>query len=171
MKRRYLREIYTERVNKIREVMPHACIGVDVIVGFPGETDEYFLETYHFLNDLDISYLHVFTYSERANTTAVKLGEPVPQAVRRERSKALHVLSDRKKRQFYDSQLGTTGQVLFEHEESQGKMYGFTPNYIKIEMPYDPKYINQLVEVKLENLSHENTVTASYLDEPSTITS
>ncbi|MEI8193751.1 MAG: tRNA (N(6)-L-threonylcarbamoyladenosine(37)-C(2))-methylthiotransferase MtaB [Flavobacteriia bacterium] len=171
MRRKYLRELYEERVNYIKQLAPNACIGVDLIVGFPGETDEDFNDTVAFLQHLDISYLHVFTYSERANTTAVKLGEPVPQAVRRERSKALHVLSDRKKRQFYDSQLGTTGQVLFEHEESQGKMYGFTPNYIKIEMPYDPKYINQLVEVKLENLSHENTVTASYLDELSTITS
>src|SRR5690606_29164287 len=128
MKRRYLRELYVDRVLKIREVMPHACIGVDVIVGFPGETDEHFLETYHFLNDLDISYLHVFTYSERDNTEAANMEGIVPLDVRNKRSKMLRGLSVKKRRAFYESQLGTKRTVLFESENKEGYIYGFTEN-------------------------------------------
>ena len=170
MRRKYDRSLYEERVKYIKDLVPNACIGVDVIVGFPGETAEDFDETVDFLQKLEISYLHVFTYSERANTTAIKLGEPVPLSIRRDRSKVLHLVSDRKKRAFYQAQLGNHVEVLFEQEESQGKMYGFSPNYIKVEMPYDPRCINQMVNVKLENLSPENTVTATYMDEPSTLT-
>lgn len=126
MKRRYLRELYVDRVQKIRELMPHACIGVDVIVGFPGETDELFLETYHFLNELDISYLHVFTYSERDNTEAVDMDGVVPMSVRSKRSKMLRGLSVKKRRAFYESQIGSSRTVLFESENKEGYIHGFT---------------------------------------------
>lgn len=124
MKRRYLRELYVDRVQKIRELMPHACIGVDVIVGFPGETDELFLETYHFLNELDISYLHVFTYSERDNTEAVDMDGVVPMSVRSKRSKMLRGLSVKKRRAFYESQIGSSRTVLFESENKEGYIHG-----------------------------------------------
>ncbi|PKP15946.1 MAG: tRNA (N(6)-L-threonylcarbamoyladenosine(37)-C(2))-methylthiotransferase MtaB, partial [Bacteroidetes bacterium HGW-Bacteroidetes-23] len=136
MKRRYLRELYVDRVNKIREVMPDACIGVDVIVGFPGETDEHFLETYHFLNDLNISYLHVFTYSERDNTEAAEMENVIQANVRSKRSKMLRGLSVKKRRAFYESQLGTTRIVLFEAENKEGYIHGFTENYVKVKTPW-----------------------------------
>jgi threonylcarbamoyladenosine tRNA methylthiotransferase MtaB len=142
MRRKYLRELYAERVSYIKNLRPDTCIGVDVIVGFPGETDDEFIETMDFLKDIDISYLHVFTYSERANTTAVKLGDPVPMNVRRERSKQLHILSDKKKRAFYEQNIGTTRTALFEQEEDNGIMYGFTENYVKVKMPYDSNLVN-----------------------------
>ena len=132
MKRRYLRELYQDRVTAIREVMPHACIGVDVIVGFPGETDAHFLETYQFLSDLDISYLHVFTYSERDNTEAAAMSDVVDTAVRAKRSKMLRGLSVKKRRAFYESQLGTKRTVLWETENRSGYMHGFTENYVKV---------------------------------------
>jgi threonylcarbamoyladenosine tRNA methylthiotransferase MtaB len=161
MRRKYLRELYAERVAHIKSLRPDACIGVDVIVGFPGETDEEFLDTVNFLKDLDISYLHVFTYSERANTTAVKLGDPVPMNVRRERSKQLHILSDKKKRAFYESNAGTKRTVLFEHEEDNGVMYGFTENYVKVKMPYDEKLVNTFQEVTLTEIDRDGIMKCS----------
>lgn len=158
MRRKYLRELYAERVAQIKSLRPDCCIGVDVIVGFPGETDEQFLDTMNFLKDLDISYLHVFTYSERANTTAIKLGESVPQEKRKERSKQLHILSDKKKRAFYEAQIGTTRSVLWEAEEDQGYMYGFTENYVKVKRPYDATYVNQFQTVKLAEIDRDGLV-------------
>lgn len=149
MRRKYERELYAERVSKIKSIRPDACIGVDVIVGFPGETDEDFMETVNFLKDLDVSYLHVFTYSERANTGAPKLGEKVPMEVRRERSKQLHLLSDRKKRQFYLENEGTERQVLFEQEEEEGTMFGFTENYVKVKFPFDSNLTNTFQSIRL----------------------
>ena len=158
MRRRYMRELYTERVEKIREVMPHACIGVDVIVGFPGETDEHFLETYHFLNEMDISYLHVFTYSERDNTPAAEMENVVPMKVRNKRSKMLRGLSAKKRRAFYESQLGTTRTVLFEGENKEGYIHGFTENYVKIKTPWNPELVNTLQEITLTEIDSDGLV-------------
>jgi len=158
MKRRYLRELYVSRVAKIREVMPDACIGVDVIVGFPGETDELFLETYYFLNDLDISYLHVFTYSERDNTEAVLMDGVVPDAVRAKRSKMLRGLSAKKRNAFYESQLGKEKTVLFESDNKQGYIHGFTENYVKVKTPWDPALVNTLHKVKLTKIDVDGMV-------------
>ena len=158
MKRRYLRELYVSRVAKIREVMPDACIGVDVIVGFPGETDEHFLETYHFLNELDISYLHVFTYSERDNTEAVLMDGVVPDAVRAKRSKMLRGLSAKKRNAFYESQLGKEKTVLFESDNKQGYIHGFTENYVKVKAPWDPVLVNTLHKVKLTKIDVDGMV-------------
>ena len=158
MKRRYLRELYVSRVAKIREVMPDACIGVDVIVGFPGETDEHFLETYHFLNELDISYLHVFTYSERDNTEAVLMDGVVPDAVRAKRSKMLRGLSAKKRNAFYESQLGKEKTVLFESDNKQGYIHGFTENYVKVKAPWDPALVNTLHKVKLIKIDVDGMV-------------
>ncbi|SHI45685.1 tRNA (N(6)-L-threonylcarbamoyladenosine(37)-C(2))-methylthiotransferase MtaB [Flavobacterium haoranii] len=165
MKRRYLRELYVDRVTKIREVMPHACIGVDVIVGFPGETDEHFLETYHFLNDLDISYLHVFTYSERDNTEAVDMDGVVPKNVRAKRSKMLRGLSVKKRRAFYESQIGTTRTVLFEGENKEGYIHGFTENYVKVITPWNPELVNTLHEVNLTKIDEEGRVRIEFVNE------
>lgn len=168
MRRKYECSFYAERVAKIKSIRPDACIGVDVIVGFPGETDEDFMESVNFLKNLNISYLHVFTYSERANTGAPKLGEKVPMDVRRERSKQLHLLSDRKKRQFYSENIGTERTVLFEHEEDEGIMYGFTENYVKVKFPYQRELTNtfqkiQLTEIDIDGIMkcelRENLVT------------
>jgi len=158
MRRKYDRNLFQNRVEHIKSVNPDCCIGVDVIVGFPGESDEDFRETMDFLQSLDVSYLHVFTYSERANTTAVKLGDPVPMHVRKDRSKQLHWLSDRKKQQFYHSQLGKHLTVLFEQEEDEGKMYGFTENYLKVERPFDASLVNQLVPVCVDQMTLDQTV-------------
>jgi threonylcarbamoyladenosine tRNA methylthiotransferase MtaB len=158
MKRRYLREVYTERVNKIREVLPDACIGVDVIVGFPGETDEHFLETYHFLNDLDISYLHVFTYSERDNTEAAEMDGIVPNNVRAKRSKMLRGLSVKKRRAFYESQIGTNRTVLFEAENKEGYIHGFTENYVRVKTPWNPVLANTLQEINLAKIDEDGSV-------------
>ena len=158
MKRRYLRELYVSRVAKIREVMPDACIGVDVIVGFPGETDELFLETYYFLNDLDISYLHVFTYSERDNTEAVLMDGVVPDEVRDKRSKMLRGLSAKKRNAFYESQLGKEKTVLFESDNKQGYIHGFTENYVKVKAPWDPALVNTLQKVKLTKIDVDGMV-------------
>ena len=138
MKRRYLRELYTARVQHIKSKIPHCCIGVDVIVGFPGEEEEDFLETYRFLNELDISYLHVFTYSERENTPAALMAGSVSKATRARRSKMLHILSEKKRRQFYQQNLGSDRTVLFEHDVEDGMMHGFTENYIRVSAKYDP---------------------------------
>ena len=158
MRRRYMRELYTERVEKIREVMPHACIGVDVIVGFPGETDEHFLETYHFLNEMDISYLHVFTYSERDNTPSAEMENLVTMKVRNKRSKMLRGLSAKKRRAFYESQLGTTRTVLFEGENKEGYIHGFTENYVKIKTPWNPELVNTLQEITLTEIDSDGLV-------------
>jgi threonylcarbamoyladenosine tRNA methylthiotransferase MtaB len=158
MKRRYLREVYTDRVANIRKVMPQACIGVDVIVGFPGETDEHFLETYHFLNDLEISYLHVFTYSERDNTEAAEMDGVVPANVRSKRSKMLRGLSVKKRRAFYESQIGSSRTVLFESENKEGYIHGFTENYVKIKTPWDPALVNTLQEVQLTKIDEDGSV-------------
>jgi threonylcarbamoyladenosine tRNA methylthiotransferase MtaB len=159
MRRKYNRALYAERVAKIKSIRADACIGVDVIVGFPGETDEEFLDSMNFLKDLEISYLHVFTYSERANTTAVKLGDPVPMSVRKERSRQLHILSEKKKRAFYESQLGTIRSVLFEQEEDEGMMYGFTENYVKVKTPFHANLVNTFSKVKLESIDRDGIVT------------
>jgi threonylcarbamoyladenosine tRNA methylthiotransferase MtaB len=158
MGRRYLRELYEDRVSKIKGLMPHACIGVDVIVGFPGETDELFLETYNFLNELDISYLHVFTYSERANTRAVEMDGIVPMKKRNERSKMLRILSEKKRRKFYEENLGKTFSVLFEEDIEDGKIHGFTENYIRVAAKYDPMLINEVKMVTLDRINESGNV-------------
>ena len=164
MKRRYLRDVYTDRVSKIREVMPHACIGVDVIVGFPGETDEHFLETYHFLNELDISYLHVFTYSERDNTEAAIMDGVVPANVRSKRSKMLRGLSVKKRRAFYESQIGTNRTVLFESENKEGYIHGFTENYIKVKTPWNPDLVNTLHDIHLTKIDEDGSVRIEFIN-------
>lgn len=153
MKRRYRRELYIERVAKIKSLMPDCCIGVDVIVGHPGETHELFLETYNFLNDLDISYLHVFTYSERDNTIALNIKPVVPKHERAERSKMLHILSEKKKRFFYENQISKSGVVLFEDEIQNGQMLGFTENYVRVAVKYDPLLINETKEVVYDHIN------------------
>ncbi|MBW2961491.1 tRNA (N(6)-L-threonylcarbamoyladenosine(37)-C(2))-methylthiotransferase MtaB [Mesonia aestuariivivens] len=158
MRRRYRRELYVDRVTEIKKTMPNACIGVDVIVGFPGETDELFLETYNFLNDLDISYLHVFTYSERDDTIAASMEEVVPLKVRKKRSKMLRGLSAKKRRAFYESQLGKTFTVLFEGENKEGYIHGFTENYVKVKMPWNPEFVNTLHQVKLKEIDEDGLV-------------
>ncbi|MFD2567953.1 tRNA (N(6)-L-threonylcarbamoyladenosine(37)-C(2))-methylthiotransferase MtaB [Pseudotenacibaculum haliotis] len=165
MKRRYLRKVYTNRVTKIKEVMPNACIGVDVIVGFPGETDEHFLETYNYLNDMDISYLHVFTYSERPNTEAVLMECVVPKNVRAKRSKMLRGLSAKKRRAFYESQIGNTLTVLFESENKEGYIHGFTENYVKVKTPWNPELVNTLHKVTLTNIDEDGLVRFDFVKE------
>jgi len=158
MGRRYLRELYEDRVSKIKTLLPQACIGVDVIVGFPGETDELFKETYNFLNELNISYLHVFTYSERANTRAADMDGVVPLKVRNERSKMLRILSEKKRRKFYEENLGQTFTVLFEEDIEEGMMHGFTENYIRVAAKYDPMLINELKLVTLDEVMGNGNV-------------
>jgi threonylcarbamoyladenosine tRNA methylthiotransferase MtaB len=158
MRRRYQRELYTSRVEKIKSVMPHACIGVDVIVGFPGETKEDFLETYQFLNELNISYLHVFTYSERDNTLAATMSDSVNPKDRAERSKMLHILSDKKRRKFYEENLGKEYHVLFENDVENGMMHGFTENYIRVTAKYDPILINEIKKVRLTAINDSGLV-------------
>ncbi len=158
MGRKYLRELYVDRVGKIKTLMPQACVGVDVIVGFPGETDELFLETYNFLNELNISYLHVFTYSERANTRAVEMDGIVPIKKRNERSKMLRILSEKKRRNFYEENLGKTFIVLFEEDVENGKIHGFTENYIRVAAKYDPMLINELKLVTLDQINEDGNV-------------
>ncbi|MBL7793149.1 MAG: tRNA (N(6)-L-threonylcarbamoyladenosine(37)-C(2))-methylthiotransferase MtaB [Saprospiraceae bacterium] len=153
MRRRYLRELYAERVAQIKSLMPHGCIGVDTIVGFPGETEADFLDTYAFLRDLDVSYLHVFTYSERPNTPAAEMDGVVPIEERRRRNEMLTILSEKKRRYFYEQHLGQTRPVLFENHTEKGMMSGFTDNYIKIETSYDPLMINELAPVELIRLN------------------
>ena len=165
MKRRYLKELYVDRVSKIKEVMPDACIGVDVIVGFPGETDEHFLETYNFLNTLDISYLHVFTYSERDNTEAVLMEDVVPMNVRNKRSKMLRGLSVKKRRAFYQSQLRSKRTVLFESENKEGYIHGFTENYIKVKTPWNPDLVNTLHKVELTKIDADGLVRIEFVNE------
>jgi threonylcarbamoyladenosine tRNA methylthiotransferase MtaB len=165
MKRRYQREVYVDRVENIRKVIPHACIGVDVIVGFPGETDEHFLETYNFLNELDISYLHVFTYSERDNTEAATMENVVPMNVRSKRSKMLRGLSVKKRRAFYESQIGTNRTVLFEGENKEGYIHGFTENYVKVKTPWNPELVNTLHEINLTRIDEDGSVRLKFQNE------
>ena len=155
MRRKYDTALYRERIEYIKALRPDACIGVDVIVGFPGESDNYFNETVDFLKDLDISYLHVFTYSERANTSAMRMDKVVPINIRKERSRVLHLLSDRKKRNFYESNKGTKRKVLFENDNHEGYLHGFTENYIKIKTPYQSKLTNKFCEVNLDHLDRD----------------
>ena len=163
MRRRYQRELYAKRVTQIKNRMPHACIGVDVIVGFPGETDDHFMETYHFLNELDISYLHVFSYSERANTLAAEMPNPIPKNVRAKRSKMLRGLSLKKRRAFYEQQLGTTQKVLFESENKNGYIHGFTPNYIKVKTYWNPALCNTIHDVKLTQIADDGLVSFEFV--------
>ena len=165
MKRRYLRDTYTNRVQKIKKVLPNACIGVDVIVGFPGETEKHFLDTYHYLNDLDISYLHVFTYSERANTEAVLMDGVVPKKTRAKRSKMLRGLSVKKRRAFYETQLGETLTVLFESENKEGFIHGFTENYVKVKTPWNPEFMNTLHTVTLNSIDDDGLVRFIFVEE------
>ena len=154
MRRRYKRELYAERVDWIKKEMPFACIGVDVIVGFPGETEEDFLETYQFINNLDVSYLHVFTYSERANTPAAEMGGVVPINVRRDRNEMLRILSEKKRRNFYQEYLGTTRPVLFEAKVVDNKLFGFTDNYIKVAVDFNEHLSNSVVNVELNEIAY-----------------
>jgi len=166
MKRRYLTDTYTDRVHKIKSTMPNACIGVDVIVGFPGETDAVFLETYNYLNTLDISYLHVFTYSERPNTEAILMDEVVPKNVRHKRSKMLRGLSVKKRRSFYESQLGNTLTVLFESENKEGYIQGFTENYVKVKTLWNPELVNTLHAIKLTEIAEDGLVKFDFIKQP-----
>lgn len=163
MRRRYQRELYVKRVAQIKNRMPHACIGVDVIVGFPGETDAHFMETYHFLNELDVSYLHVFSYSERANTLAAEMTNPVPKNVRSKRSKMLRGLSLKKRRAFYEQQLGTIQRVLFESENKNGYIHGFTPNYVKVKTYWNPALCNTIHQVKLTKIADDGLVNFEFV--------
>ncbi len=165
MRRRYMSELYVDRVERIKETMPHACIGVDVIVGFPGETEERFLETYHFLNELDISYLHVFTYSERDNTPAAEMDGVVPNKVRKKRSKMLRGLSAKKRRAFYESQIGSTRTVLFEGENKKGYIHGFTENYVKVKAPWNPELVNTLHIIQLTEIDEDGLVRFEFVNE------
>jgi threonylcarbamoyladenosine tRNA methylthiotransferase MtaB len=165
MKRRYPKELYAERVNRIKELMPHAAIGVDVICGFPGETEEDFLETYNFINSLNISYLHVFTYSQRPNTEADLMEEQVPYALRKNRSKMLRVLSAKKRRAFYESQLGSQKEVLFEDNFKAGYITGFTENYVKVKTIWNPELINTKAKIELKQIDEDGFVRFDFLEE------
>jgi threonylcarbamoyladenosine tRNA methylthiotransferase MtaB len=158
MRRRYLTELYTSRVEKIKELMPHCCIGVDVIVGYPGEEHADFIDTYNYLNELNISYLHVFTYSERVNTTAYKLPGKVNMSERADRSKMLHILSDKKRLAYYNEHIGNTYPVLWEAENDQDVMYGFTSNYIKVKTKYDPMLVNEIIDVEITAIDTDDMV-------------
>lgn len=158
MRRRYQRELYADKIEKIKQAIPNCCIGVDVIVGFPGETEEDFLDTYSFLNGLDISYLHVFTYSERPNTQAATMPGSIPMKIRGDRSTMLHSLSDKKRRYFYEQHLGATATVLFENDVEGNKMFGFTENYIRVQANYDPLLVNALKQVQLVSINAKGTV-------------
>jgi len=164
MRRRYKRGLYADRVALIKKLMPHACIGVDVIVGFPGETDEDFKESYRFINELDISYLHVFTYSERANTHAINIEEPIPMNVRRERNEMLRILSDKKKRYFYNQHIGSARPVLFEHHKNDDYLTGFTDNYVKVILPKVKGSINKIFPVHLKEIDSEGLMISSILE-------
>ncbi len=165
MRRRYLRELYADRVDAIKTHMPACCIGVDVIVGFPGETEEDFLATYNFLNELDVSYLHVFTYSERPGTVAAEMGDQVPKEVRKERTRMLRGLSSKKRRYFYEQHIGSQRNVLWESENKDGWLHGFTENYIKVRTPHDPVLINQTRQVALQEIADDGHVDVLLTDE------
>jgi threonylcarbamoyladenosine tRNA methylthiotransferase MtaB len=158
MKRRYLSSLYVNRINQIKTLLPNACIGADVIVGYPGETDNDFLETYHFIANQEISYLHVFTYSERSGTEAAVMGNIVDKIIRNKRSKMLRALSIKKRRSFYESQLGKNFTVLFEEKNKEGYIIGFTENYIKVRAPWDPSLVNTLHKVELQKIDEAGYV-------------
>lgn len=162
MRRRYLSSLYQDRVQRIKQAMPNACIGVDVIVGFPGEGEEDFLDTYRFLNTLDISYLHVFSYSERDNTPAANMKEIILPAIRHKRSKMLRGLSVKKRHAFYMSQSGTHRTVLLEGENKEGYMYGFTENYIRVKTPWNPDLVNTLQNVALKEIGEDGIMRFQY---------
>lgn len=164
MRRKYDRTLFAERIEKINQINPYTCIGVDVIVGFPGETEDDFLDTVKFLNNLDVSYLHVFTYSERAKTTAIKLGDPVPLFVRKQRSRQLHILSEKKKRSFYEKNIGQIGLALLEGDNHDGFMHGFTENYIKVKIPFDASLINSFVHVQHDSVGSEGIMNVTLLE-------
>lgn len=166
MRRKYDQSLFADRIHTIKKLNPNTCIGVDVIVGFPGETEDEFLDTVDFLKDLPISYLHVFTYSERANTTAVKLESPVDKGVRKQRSRQLQILSEKKKRAFYEENLGSDRLALFENENHDGFIHGFTDNYVKVKFPFDQNLANQIVKVKLQEMDHEGIVMCEFVKEP-----
>lgn len=160
-----MRELYSEKIAFIKELMPTCCIGVDVIVGFPGETEEDFLETYNFLNSLDISYLHVFTYSERPNTLASEMAGSIPVKVRNKRSKMLRSLSEKKRRKFYEENIGRQETVLFEEDVEDGFMFGFTENYIRVKAKYDPLLINELKPVLLKNVGSDGVMEVEEIED------
>jgi threonylcarbamoyladenosine tRNA methylthiotransferase MtaB len=160
MRRRYLRELYAEKVTAIKQSMPHACIGVDVITGFPGETENDFIESLHFLSDLDISYLHVFTYSERDGTPAAGMNAAVPYNIRKERTARLRMLSTKKLRSFYSGFSGTVANVLMEAEDKSGMMFGYSENYIRVKMPFDPEMVNSIVPVVLGSVDSDGVMNA-----------
>jgi threonylcarbamoyladenosine tRNA methylthiotransferase MtaB len=165
MRRRYLTPLYRERIERIKTRMPNACIGVDVIVGFPAETEEEFMKTVDFIKSLDVSYLHVFTYSERANTTALRIDDVIPMQVRQQRNKILTSLSHKKKRAFYDSQIGSTHPVLWEASENEGMMHGFTENYVKVQKPFDANSVNKMETVSLDEISRSGLVSVGVEDQ------
>jgi threonylcarbamoyladenosine tRNA methylthiotransferase MtaB len=169
MKRRYLRELYSERVQTIKTLMPNCCIGVDVLVGFPGEKDVEFNETYEFLNQLDISYLHVFTYSERVNTPAAEMDDVVPMNVRKQRNKMLRILSAKKLRSFYEKNLNTMRPVLFEHENRNGFMYGYSDNYVKVKLPYDILFVNRITDILINSFDEEGLLNGEFAKVPASI--
>lgn len=164
MRRRYPRKLYVDRVTTIKKLMPHCCIGVDVIVGFPGETEEDFLETYQFLNELPVSYLHVFTYSERANTPAANMEDAVPMKERTRRSKMLRILSEKKRRKFYEENIGNSAVVLFEDDVEDGMIHGFTQNYVRVTAKYDPLLINELKNVQLTGINEKGLMEVEEAD-------
>ena len=163
MQRRYKSELYKNRVEKIKKEMPNACIGVDVIVGFPSETDDDFLDTYNFINALDVSYLHVFTYSERQNTKALEIEPVVPMSVRNQRNEMLRILSEKKKHHFYQHFLGQKMVALLEEEQKGNVMHGFTNNYIKVAVPYDATMVNQIVPIQLNEFDEAGNVSAQII--------
>jgi threonylcarbamoyladenosine tRNA methylthiotransferase MtaB len=169
MKRRYLRELYSDRVAKINELIPDSCIGVDVITGFPGETEDDFLDTYHFLKELNVAYLHVFTYSERANTEAVDFSGVVSMSERKKRTKMLRILSSKKKTDFYNSFKNTKQEILFEHEQKNNRIYGYSRNYLRVSVPYDATLINQKRNVIIQNIDLDGNLLASLHSEPNSI--
>jgi len=168
MRRRYKSDLYRSRIERIKELMPHACIGVDVIVGFPGETEEEFKKTLDFIHSLDISYLHVFTYSERPNTTAVRMDGVVPMEIRQERNKILRMLSLKKQRAHYEAHVGSIQQVLFESDENEGSLHGFTENYIRVRVDFDPSLVNAVQEVRLEKVNTEGLMEIRILEPQTT---
>ncbi len=163
MKRRYNRELFQSRIEKIKQLMPDAFIGVDVIVGFPGETDEYFEDTYQFLKNIDASFYHVFSYSERPNTKSASFSDKVPQKIIHERSKLLHQLAEKKQKAFYQKNLGKKANVLFESNNKNGLMFGFTEHYIKVEIPFNRSLIGEIKPVRLIKLSKSGNVNAEML--------
>mgnify|MGYP000615935560 CR=1 FL=1 len=158
MKRGHEIASYKDKIARLREIRPDISISSDFIVGLPGETDEDFMETYEFLRDLDISYLHVFSYSERPNTTAVRMEGRVPNGIRTQRREMLQILSEKKRRAFYESQIGKTRKVLFEEKQKAGFLYGHSENYVSVKIPYDPAMVNELVDFKLKEIDTDGAV-------------